>query len=189
MKPIKYFDQNSRILVVGTSGAGKSTLARKIALTLGIKDIELDALHWGPDWTETPLEVFEGMVRREIRENRGFVIHGNYTKIQGTTWGSVDTVVWLDYTKTVVMWRVLTRTLRRIIAKEKLWAGNVETFRKSFLGKDSIIAWAWNTYPRRKEQFSRLYEENPYRIQTLLRFKKPREAREFLRGLSGSQIL
>lgn len=76
MKPIKNFDHNSRILVVGTSGAGKSTLARKIALTLGIKDIELDALHWGPDWTETPLEVFEGMVRREIRENRGFVIHG-----------------------------------------------------------------------------------------------------------------
>ncbi|MEW6715105.1 MAG: adenylate kinase [Nitrospirota bacterium] len=150
MNPIKNFDHNSRILVVGTSGAGKSTLARKIALTLGIKDIELDALHWGPDWTETPLEIFEGMVRREIRENRGFVIHGNYTKIQGITWGSVDTVVWLDYTKTVVMWRVLTRTLRRIIAKEKLWAGNVETFRKSFLGKDSIIAWAWNTYARRK---------------------------------------
>jgi adenylate kinase family enzyme len=183
MNPIKSFDHNSRILVVGTSGAGKSTLARKIALALSIKDIELDALHWGPNWTETPLYEFERKVRKEIQENRGFVIHGNYTKIQAITWGSVDTVLWLDYTRAVVMWRVEARTLRRIITKEKLWAGNVETFRKSFLGKDSIIAWAWNTYGRRKEQFAKLFEENPHQVQNLVRFMKPGEAKEFLRNL------
>ena len=40
-----------RVVVVGCSGAGKSTLATRIADVLGAPHIELDALHWGPDWT------------------------------------------------------------------------------------------------------------------------------------------
>lgn len=42
----------SRVVIVGTSGAGKSTLARALAKRLGVADIELDALHWEPQWTQ-----------------------------------------------------------------------------------------------------------------------------------------
>ena len=95
---------------------------------------------------------------------QGYVIHGNYNKVKDLTWGNVDTVIWLDYSRVVVMWRVLKRTIGRIITKEELWAGNKETFRKSFLEKDSILLWAWTTYKKRKEQYFLMVKENPYSI-------------------------
>lgn len=39
-----------RIVIIGTTSSGKSTLAEKLAQTLGLDFIELDALHWEPDW-------------------------------------------------------------------------------------------------------------------------------------------
>jgi len=82
------------------------------------------------------------------------------------------------------MWRVITRTLRRIITREKLWAGNVETIRKSLLDKNSIILWAWNTYDKRKEQYKGLFEDNPYRNKNLIRLTRPRDATDLLKGIS-----
>jgi len=49
MEPFPY----RRIAVVGTTGSGKSTLAGNIAHRLHIPHIELDALHWKPNWSET----------------------------------------------------------------------------------------------------------------------------------------
>src|SRR5262249_18611627 len=41
----------ARVVVIGTSGAGKTTFAGRLASRLGTAHIELDALHWGHDWT------------------------------------------------------------------------------------------------------------------------------------------
>ncbi|MER6939714.1 shikimate kinase [Nocardioides sp. NPDC127514] len=41
-----------RVSVVGSSGSGKSTVARRLAETLGVRYVELDALHWRPGWVE-----------------------------------------------------------------------------------------------------------------------------------------
>lgn len=174
------FGSQSKILIVGTSGSGKSTLARKICAKTGLKDLELDAFHWKPDWKMAELEEFRTAVRKAMASSAGFVIHGNYGKIADLTWGSADTVIWLDYPRSLVMWRVLRRTIWRVVTKKRLWSGNVETFRKSFLEKDSVIAWAWNTYWRRKEQFSRMMQENPYRIARFVRLRTPVETRKFL---------
>ena len=47
-----------RIAVVGTSGSGKTTLAHRLAQQLGIPHVELDALHWDPNWTPAPPDTF-----------------------------------------------------------------------------------------------------------------------------------
>ncbi len=39
-----------RVVVVGTSGAGKTAMAASIASTLKLPCIELDRLHWEPNW-------------------------------------------------------------------------------------------------------------------------------------------
>jgi adenylate kinase family enzyme len=44
------------LLVIGTSGSGKTTLAEKLSKQLGIKNIELDALYWKENWTESSIE-------------------------------------------------------------------------------------------------------------------------------------
>jgi adenylate kinase family enzyme len=175
-------DGNSKILIIGTSGSGKTTLAKKLSEKLAIKDIELDALFWKENWTQSEPGEFRGKILDAISGVPGYVIHGNYGQVRDLTWGGADTVIWLDYGRSVVMWRVLKRTIARIVTKEELWAGNRETFRNSFLAKDGIVAWAWNTYGLRKRQYSALMRDNPYAVRELVVLKSPRMTRKYLSG-------
>lgn len=142
------FSSQSRILVVGTSGAGKGTMARRLAGFYGLRDVGLG----GPG---------------------GLVVHGNYSKVRDLTWGACETVVWLDYPRWLVMYRVFRRTVSRWLRGTVLWSGNRETFRKSFLSRDSILVWAWTTYRLRRRQYLTLFLENPYRIEHLIRVCRP----------------
>jgi adenylate kinase family enzyme len=176
-------DNTSKILVIGTSGSGKTKLAEKLSKQLGSKNIELDALYWKENWTESSIEEFREKIAESIENTKGYVLHGNYNKVKDVTWGNVDTVIWLDYSRIVVMWRVLKRTIRRIITQEELWAGNKETFKNSFLEKDAIVFWAWKTYKKRKEQYSKMVEENPYKIKEFIILKRPKEAERLLKKI------
>lgn len=59
----------ARVLVAGASGSGKTTLARRIAATLEIPAVEIDALHHGPGWSRK--ESFEADVRQLSEGRRG----------------------------------------------------------------------------------------------------------------------
>ena len=65
------------MVVIGTSGAGKTTIARKIAQTLGVPHVEFDAYRHGPNWTETPDDVFRERLRQALGGDR-WVADGNY---------------------------------------------------------------------------------------------------------------
>ncbi len=47
-------DSMQPVAVIGPSCAGKTTFARTLAERTGCVHIELDAVHWGPGWTERP---------------------------------------------------------------------------------------------------------------------------------------
>jgi len=173
----------SKILVIGTSGSGKTTLARKLSKILKIKDIELDALFWKENWVQSEPDEFREKIKNAIKNEKGYVIHGNYNKVKDLTWGNVDTVIWLDYSRLIVMLRVLKRTISRIITQEELWSGNKETFKNSFLAKDAIVFWAWTTYKKRREQYSIMLKENPYKIKEFIVLKKPKDAKELLKRI------
>ena len=64
--PEAMFDGRSRILVVGTSGSGKSTFAGNLSRIFGLKDIELDALFWKANWTQSDPEEFRDKIARAI---------------------------------------------------------------------------------------------------------------------------
>jgi len=170
-------NDKSRIVVVGTSGSGKSVLAGRLSRSLGIKDIELDALHWKPGWRESPIDEFRANILASVEGQKGYVIHGNYGKVRDLTWGTCDTMIWLDYPRHVVMYRVVSRTIKRIITREALWNGNVETLRKSVFSRDSIILWSWNTYRRRRSQYLSLNDGDCHGIQRMIVIRHPRDAR------------
>lgn len=177
-QPSLKLTQTSKILIIGTSGSGKSTLARKLALKLGVPDIELDALFWKENWQPSEPEEFRTKIKGALNQSQGFVIHGNYNKVRDLTWGNSQLVIWLDYPKSLVMYRVLKRSILRILKQETLWAGNKESIKKTFFSKDSILLWAWQTYALRKKQYEELARLPEYQNVTLLRFKSPREAEE-----------
>ena len=115
-----------RIVVVGTSGSGKTIFARQLAGILDYAHIELDALHWGPNWTARP--EFPELVRVAIIADN-WVVDGNYRTVRDQVWARATAIVWLNYPFRVVFCRALARTVRRLVSRELLYSGNRESFR------------------------------------------------------------
>ena len=171
-----------RILVVGASGSGKTTLARELGRWLGIPHYELDALHWGPNWSSTPAEEMRLRVA-DATAGDAWVVDGNYSKTQDITIARADTIVWLDYALPVIMWQLLRRTLGRAITQEEMWAGNRESLRTTFFSRDSILLWALQTYRRRRKQYSAMMADSSYFYLTFIHLRSPREMRAWLDNL------
>jgi hypothetical protein len=84
------------------------------------------------------------------------------------------------------MWRVIVRSVGRIVKNEELWSKNKETIRKTFFSKDSIILWSWQTYALRKKQYLEIIEKKEFTHAEVLRFQTPRECENFLSEASES---
>ncbi|MBN9391749.1 MAG: AAA family ATPase [Chloroflexi bacterium] len=164
-----------RIVVVGTSGSGKTTLARRLAARLRVPHVETDALHWGPNWTEPPVEVFRERIVAALAGD-AWVIDGNYSRIRAYVWSRAETLVWLDYPLPVIMGRLLRRTTRRIVFREELWSGNRESIKKSFFSKKSILWWVLTSYKRRRREYTEMLARPEYAHLQVLHFKSPRAA-------------
>ncbi|MBN1657965.1 MAG: adenylate kinase [Anaerolineae bacterium] len=171
-----------RIAVIGTSGSGKTTFARRAAERLGIHHVELDAIFWGPGWTQTPVDEFRARTAAALAGD-AWTTDGNYSKVRDIVWGRADTVVWLDYPLPLVLWRVTTRTLRRCLTREELWSGNRENVREAFFSRDSIILYSLQTYRRRKRQYQDLFCQPEYAHLHVVRLCSPRATRRWLAQL------
>lgn len=171
-----------RIVVVGTSGSGKTTMAHRLAQRLGVPHVEMDALHWGPNWTPAPREIFRERVERALRGD-AWTIDGNYSAVRDIVWRRADTVVWLDYSFSVVMGRVTWRTLRRTITREELWNANRERLSAALFSRDSIIWWALSSYRRRKREYPVLFGQPAHAHLSVVRLPTPRAAQAWLESL------
>ncbi len=149
---------NCKIAIVGTSGSGKTTLARQTSQRLAIPHVELDALHWEPNWTEATIDVFRSRVEKALSGD-AWVVDGNYSKIRPLVWSRADTIVWLDYSFAIVMGQILQRTIRRVVLREDCCNGNRETFQKAFLSSDSVIVWAIQTYQKNRRKYAILFQQ------------------------------
>lgn len=169
----------SKIVIVGTSGVGKTSLAQAISRKYNMPDIELDALFWNPHWTPAPTEDFHSRVANAVRE-KGWVIHGNYSKVRDMIWNKADIIIWLDYSRPLVFWRILRRSLHRAVTRTPVCNGNTESLRKTFFSKDSIILWSLKTYSRNKKLYQSLMKDPEFGPK-MIRISSPREAERLLR--------
>jgi adenylate kinase family enzyme len=95
-----------RIVIIGPSAVGKTTLSARLARILGVPHIELDAIHWGPNWTPAGRDAFCATVDRALSGD-GWVVDGSYSSVRHIVWPRADTVVWLDYGLPRVLWQLL----------------------------------------------------------------------------------
>ena len=145
----------ARIAVVGTSCSGKTTLARRLSRALDVPHAELDALHWGPDWTARPLEEFRSRVQSAVA-GPTWVIDGNYSVVRDLVWPRATALVWLNYPFPLVFGRAVHRTLWRGLTREELFSGN----RESLLGvadPEWIPWWVLRTFWRRRREYPALF--------------------------------
>jgi len=172
-----------RIVVIGTTASGKTALAREISSRLAIPRVELDALHWGPAWTPVSTDVLRQRVAEAIRGD-AWVVDGNYRKVRDLVWPRAEAVVWLDYALRVILWRLASRTLRRLVKRDVLWHGNRESWRTTFLTKDSLFVWVLQTYRVHRREYPRIVSHPEYRHLRFVRLPSPRDAERWLAGLA-----
>lgn len=103
-----------RVVVIGTSGSGKTYLAARLAAALGYPHIELDTLHWLPDWQERSLEDFRTRVTAAAA-GETWVADGNYSKVRDILWRRATSLVWLNYSRAIA-----SLLLRRCSVKSRL---------------------------------------------------------------------
>jgi len=175
-----------RIVVVGTSGTGKTTVASRTAEAIEAPHIELDSLHWEPGWEEAPDDVFRARAA-EATSGDKWVADGNYSKVRDILWGRADTVVWLDYPLRVAFWRVLRRTVVRIVTREELWNGNREGL-SALVGPDSMPRWVLKTHQRRRREYPELFTRPEYSHLTVVRHRSTGETERWLAGLSANRV-
>ena len=167
-----------RINVVGVTGSGKTTLARRLAQRLDMPHVELDELFWGPDWTETPDEIFIERVRQALAGER-WVVDGNYSRIRDIIWARADAIVWLDYSFPCVFARLFRRSAGRIFTQEALWHGNREGWR-NFASRDSIFLWQIKSYRRKRRQYLALMQRPEYAHLTFIHLTSPTQTEAWL---------
>ncbi|MGI5898944.1 MAG: topology modulation protein [Christensenellales bacterium] len=97
-----------RIMIIGSPGSGKSTLALKLRDITGLPVIHLDREFWKAGWVETPREEWKEK-QKKLLEGKEWIADGNYGGSIEIRLGLADTVIFLDYGRTLCLFRVLKR--------------------------------------------------------------------------------
>lgn len=176
-----------RIAVVGTSGSGKTTLAAQISQILAIPHVELDMLHWEPNWIEVSDEVMRSQVIQALLPQR-WVVDGNYSNVRDLVWGKADTVVFLDYCLLVVMNHLLWRTLWRSVTQQQVCNGNQESLKTALFSRDSIILWALQTYGSNRKKYLLLFQKPEYAHINFVHLRSPQAANNWLMNLKSVEL-
>jgi adenylate kinase family enzyme len=171
-----------RIVIIGTSCSGKSHLAKLLSSKLSIPHVELDQLHWGPNWKERPRDEFARRVK-ESTSGDSWVVDGNYSMVRDFVWPRATTIIWLNYSFPLVLYRSVRRSITRILSKEALFSGNVETFKQAFLSKDSIILWVVKTHHKKRKKYTDALSSELVNHAKIEIFENPKQASEYVKSL------
>ncbi|MDZ4370930.1 MAG: hypothetical protein U1C74_05855 [Phenylobacterium sp.] len=178
-----------RVAVIGSSGSGKTTFAARLAAARNVPHIDLDAITWQPGWVALHETDPDEFLRRCQAAMAGdaWVSCGNYVRRPGLL-ERVTHLVWLDYSRPVVMGRVIWRSFTRALTNEELWPGpgNRETFAR-WPDKGHPIRWAWDTYGRRKAQYDALFASPELTGMATFRLRHPSEAEGLMASLSSAK--
>jgi len=93
-----------KILILGSGGSGKSKLARTLGNILKLPVINLDAFFWNPGWVETPKQEWERKVGKLIKGEE-WIMDGNYGSALEKRLKVADTVIFLNYSRYLCLWR------------------------------------------------------------------------------------
>ena len=174
-----------RVIVVGVTSSGKSTLAEKLAKRFDLNFIELDALHWEPNWQGAPPEILRARVEKATEAEK-WVIAGNYHSVRDLTWPKAEAVIWLDYPFLTVLWQLTRRIFHRWWTRELLWGTNRERLwtHFKFWSDESLYHWLFKTYWIRKGEFPKLLSQPEHQHLKLIRFQHPKETVAWLERFS-----
>lgn len=95
-------------MILGGSGAGKSTFARQLSQKTGLPLIHLDKEYWQPNWVEMETEIWQEKMQKLV-EKTAWIMDGNYGGTLDIRLQSADTIIYLDRSRWLCLYRVLKR--------------------------------------------------------------------------------
>ena len=99
-----------RVLVIGSPGAGKSTFARELARRTDLPLTHLDAEYWRPGWVRPRAAEWEVKMRGLIAAD-AWILDGNYTSTVPLRAARAETIIVLDYPRTLCLYRAVRRAI------------------------------------------------------------------------------
>jgi adenylate kinase family enzyme len=195
-EPLPSPTNQTRILILGRTGSGKSTLARRLSKSLNLPYIELDAVHWQPNWQKPTPNAFRSTLQDKLSKlpngsglaphGSGWVVDGGYSAVRSMLWPAATHALWLDYPFALTMWRLVRRTLSRMWTRQKVCGDNVERWRNllSFDPEINILMWAWHTRNKAAVEFPRLFEQ--YGHLQVVRLRTMKGTDEWMKAFVGA---
>lgn len=143
-----------RVLVIGSGGSGKSTFSNRLGKLLNIEVLHLDTFFWHPGWVETPKSEWQKKDEELLCRN-AWIMDGNYSGTLDTRFKACDTVIFLDISRIVCVWRVLKRAIMyRNKRRPYIAEGCPERLSLEF------ILWIWNYPGQTRPKIVRMFESN-----------------------------
>ena len=165
-----------KILVIGSGGSGKSTLSLKLGATLGIDVYHLDKFYWREGWTkpapEEWLQIIDGLLSREQ-----WIMDGNFSGTLKQRIEQCDTIIFLDFSRPLCLWRIIRRRLQyRQRARPDMANGCNERLNLEF------VSWVINYRKRSRPKVVELIRLNAP-TKKIFWLKSPRQVDAFLASL------
>jgi hypothetical protein len=156
-----------RVVVVGCPGAGKTQFAAKLARNIGATHVMRDLL--GP----LTSDAFRAAVYDAITGER-WVFDGPPFYVETLVYPAVDTLVWLDYRRSIVMARAIRRAARRTF--RPLEDGQGFWSRLHHWVAPGGPRFAWSVYDQRRQEFGKLQGHPVLKEATFVHLTSPVEA-------------
>lgn len=170
-----------RIAIVGSGGAGKSTLARQLGAILHIDVLHLDTYFWKPGWVEPShadwrkqMETFVG--------GESWIMDGTYGGTLDLRFEAADTIIFLDYSRFICLWRALKRRVQyHKRSRPDQAPGCPEQLSWTFL------KWVW-AYPEMRRPSVMQRMRSCGADKQVYIFRSPRDVQRFLRVLAHQHV-
>ena len=168
-----------RVLVIGPGGAGKSTFARQLGEALDIKVNHLDSAYWRSGWSKPSEDEWVQTVTQLVSGD-AWILDGNFGGTLELRLRHCDTIVFLDMSRLLCLWRVVKRRLLyRNRSRPDMAEGCNEKLDLDF------ILWVWNYSHRSRPKVIKLLREQAEGKEVVW-LRSRRGVRKFLRhGLNG----
>jgi adenylate kinase family enzyme len=169
-----------RIIIIGLMATGKTTLAGKLSQQLQIPYYERDQIRFGPNWTRMPDDAFDAEIEAIAARERWVLDSGRRRHI---TWVRADTLIWLNYPFWFVLWRVTTRTMRRVFWREKRWGRNEERWSTLYTNYPYVL----RRYLESLKRFPAEFSKPEFQHLNVIRLRSQQETDAWLAGITGKK--
>ena len=143
-----------RIAIFGR--AGKTSLAKAIATKHALEFIEIDWIHFMPNWQErSDDEILEIVTQKMDGAEAGWIVDHHWPSTVTAVLGKADTLILINLPWRSLFWMYLKRSIKRSWTGELIAGGNKETWRLNFASRESHL---WHTIKTRKNDYRAHFE-------------------------------